>query len=89
MIYIRMEMWPHGDKGKAYLLGEGMIANVGGDDERGDYDVRLLKSERYAKTPGVWKRGKVMQFPRLRLGPWDLLLRALRACIADRNPEPQ
>ena len=33
----------------------------------------------------TWKIGTVKDFPRLRLGPWDLLLRALVATVAGRN----
>lgn len=86
MIVIKVEMWPLGDESKAYEIGRGVIANDGtGTDERGNYDVRLLKSDVYAKRPGVWKKGRVEGFPRRVLGPWDLLFRALRACVADRN----
>jgi len=85
MIYIRIEMWPKGDKTKARLLGEGQIANVGGTAANGNYTVKLLKSPEYAKTSGTWKSGHVEGFPRVRLGPWDLLLRALQSCVGDRN----
>lgn len=86
MLRILIEMWPHGDESKRYTLGEGFIANVGGSHSTGNYDVRLMKSPVYAKTTGVWKKGTVEGFPRLRLGPWDLLLRALRSTVGDRNP---
>lgn len=33
----------------------------------------------------TWKKGRVEGFPRLRLGPWDLLFRALGSLISDRN----
>lgn len=87
MIYVRVEMWPGGDKGKARLLGEATIANVGGSEAVGDYRVELMKSPEYARTPGVWSRGRVEGFPRKskQLGPWDLLYRALRATVGSRN----
>jgi hypothetical protein len=100
MLYIRIELWPHGNKERARLLGEATIANVTRSriaagqrgptfDPRtqGDYEVRLMKSDEYASKPGVWKAGAVFDFPRKRLGPWDLLFRALRAAIGQRNPE--
>jgi hypothetical protein len=90
MIYIRVEMWPGGFKKRARLLGEATIANVGGERSQCDYEVKLLKSPEYAR-PGnvgsVWKGGIVRHFPRQRLGPWDLLLRALLATVAYRNRE--
>lgn len=92
MLVIRIELWPKGDESRAREIGRGLIANVGGTDQVGDYEVRLLKSAEYAKSydprrPGVWRRGTVAGFPRLRLGPWDLLLRALVAACGARSPE--
>jgi hypothetical protein len=87
MLVVRIEMWPQGDASRAYGLGVVEIANMGGSDTRGDYSVRLLKSTRYARSPGTWKAGAVRGFPRTRLGPYDLLLRCLAAVIGDRNPE--
>jgi hypothetical protein len=86
MIVIRLEMWPGGREENKYELGTGTITNVGtGTEERGQYRIQLLKCARYAKTAGVWKRGVVLNFPRQRLGPWDLLLRCLIACCGDRS----
>lgn len=90
MIYIRIEMWPGGFKERARLLGEGTITNTGGNPDRCDYELELKKSPEYAKPGNVgkpWKRGLVSNFPRLKLGPWDLLLRGLAAAIGDRNRE--
>lgn len=85
MIYIRIEMWPGGQKDRARVLGEGRISNIGGSSSSGNYDVKLLKSPEYAKSPGIWKRGLVEGFPRLKLGPWDLLFQALKATVGKRN----
>jgi len=82
MLVVKIEMWPKGDKTKARVLGEAEIANVGGTQEVGDYDVRLLKWGAGRRT---WKKGRVTGFPRLKLGPWDLLYRALAAIVAGRN----
>lgn len=43
MIYLRAEMWPRGDRSKAYLLAEATIENVGGTATQGNYDVRFSK----------------------------------------------
>lgn len=96
MVIVQILMAPKGDRANAYLMAEGTIANISQGAMRsadalvGDYDVRLMKAVRFQK-PGqpvpVWKRGRVMGFPRKRLGEWDLLLRALCACLFKRNPE--
>lgn len=87
MIYIRIEMWPGGDRANARVLGEATITNDGkGTEDAGNYNAVLFKSPEYAREPGVWKSGRVENFPRARLGPWDLLYRALRAMIGRRNP---
>lgn len=57
--------------------------------QSGDYSVNLLRSPEYAKPGNVgksWRKGKVEGFPRLKLGPWDLLLRALVSAVGKRNP---
>ena len=87
MLIVKIELHPS-TGGDARELGQVIIVNTGkGTMTKGDYDVQLLKSAEYAKSPGVWKRGKVRGFPRKMLGPYDLLYRALRACVADRNEE--
>jgi hypothetical protein len=85
-VVVKIEMWPGGDPDKKYDLGHVVICNVGGTDEFGDYDVALFKSATYARKAGKWRTGKVKRFRR-RLGPYDLLLRALIACIGGRSPE--
>ncbi|CAH1656977.1 conserved hypothetical protein [Hyphomicrobiales bacterium] len=87
MLVCNIEIWPGGNREKARDLGVVEIANIGGTAESGDYAVKLSKSPEYAQRPGNWKRGAVTGFPRLRLGPYDLLLRALAAAIGDRNPD--
>ena len=86
MLVCKLEMWPGGAESKARELGRVMIANVGGTQSVGTYEVQIPKSAEYAKRPGIWRRGRVNGFPRLRLGPIDLLLRALIACVGERSP---
>lgn len=82
MIYVRMELWPSSQKDKAKLLGEAYIANTGeGNTDVGEYQVELMKSPAYSKKPGIWKRGFVKGFKRLKYGPWDLLFLALIAAL--------
>lgn len=101
MLVIRIELWPRGDHTRARSLGVATIANVGGTVKQGDYECRLFKSPEYSasaeKRPleqmltrptakETWRKGRVEGFSRLRLGPWDLLFRALGELISDRSP---
>ena len=82
VIVIRIELWPKGDEKLARTMGVGTIENIGtGSADRGNYRVRLSKFG----GKGTWKRGYVRDFPRTRLGPWDLLFRALSAIVGHRN----
>ena len=102
MLVIRLELWPRGDSTRARSLGVASITNVGGNRDVADYEVVLFKSPEYSKhaekrplpvmlthplTREIWKKGRVEAFPRLVLGPWDLLFRGLGALVAGRrNP---
>lgn len=87
MIRVLVEMIPHSNPDKRRVLGEAFIDNDGtGTNAECSYNMRLMKSPEYATRPGVWKKGRIERFPRLRLGPWDLLLRGLRAIVGYRNP---
>jgi hypothetical protein len=86
MLVIRIEEWPYGDESRKKDLGVAHIANdVSGTLSSGNYWFKLFKSPEYAKSPGIWKKGNVYNFPRKRLGPWDLLYRVLKEGVGDRN----
>ncbi len=86
MIRVTVQLCPGGDESNPRTLGVAYIHNEGtGSADIGNYGVRLMKSPEYAKSTGVWRKGGVRGFPRKRLGPWDLLFRALRATVGDRN----
>lgn len=90
MIVIKIELWPLGDKTKAQILGEIEITNDGaGTRDTGNYNVKLFKwnNKDRTKRGGIWRQGKVAGFPRKRLGPYDLLLRALLALVGKRNEQ--
>jgi hypothetical protein len=88
MIRVTIELLPHGYESKKRTIGMVEIANDGsGTWEDGNYNVRLTKEPPVAKRQGTWKKGRVEGFPRLVLGPYDLLYRALRACVGSRNKE--
>lgn len=83
------------------LLGVGVISNVGGDAERGDYSVWLSKMQ--PRERQAWKQGgikltdeevqhffdtDVQNFDREKRGCWDLIYIALRQLVGSRNPAP-
>ncbi len=84
-----------------YTLGTVVIINTGGGTpELGNYDayvckcaeeLRLTEHEgiSYVLTRmderGAWKKGTIDNFPRLKLGPYDLLYRVLKSVIGWRN----
>lgn len=102
MLVVRIELWPRGDAARARSLGVASIVNVGdGTHAIGNYDVTLFKAPEYSKQAEtrplqqmlihplareIWKKGRIEGFPRQRLGPWDLLFRALGALTFKRNP---
>lgn len=80
MIRVTIELIPYG-VGKSKHLGTIDIANDGtGTKTKADYIVRG-----YNKAGAKWKTGKVLDFPRKKLLVFDLLYRALKDLIGDRN----
>lgn len=68
--------------GKTKTLATGKIVNTGaGTPTQGEYRVELRDA-----AGRTWKQGTVRGFPRKRLLAWDLLYRALRNLLANRNP---
>jgi len=89
-VVVNIEMWPGGDPEKKYSLGHIVICLIAvrDGDTIGDYDAALFKSATYARKGGKWRTAKVRNFPRQgpgRLGPYDLVLRALAGAIGDRS----
>lgn len=88
MIRVTIEMLPGGQENhpRRREIGRIEISNdVTGSLSTGNYNVKLLKSKEYSSAPGVWRRGRVEGFDRVKLGPYDLLYQALKACVAGRN----
>lgn len=85
MLRITIELVPHGDESRKRAIGYAEIRNDGtGDRQTGNYGVRLSQ---WGRPGSTWKRGVVTGFPRLKLGPWDLLYLALDACVGGRNKQ--
>lgn len=89
------------DHPRRKTIGVVEIANVGGSHEVGSYKVVLKKTAPFSKASNAtWRKalvvgttedeeaviGDVEGFECTRLGPYDLLFRALRACVGVRNP---
>jgi hypothetical protein len=92
MLYIRVELWPHGDKEQSRLLCEGRIHNVGGTTTMGEYKAQFSRKgaeiKDVAREPEdslKWlKNVRVSKFPRQRLLAWDLLLWSLAEAFGFR-----
>lgn len=81
MIRVIVELWPHGDPSKKKRLGVMTITNDGkGTSKKGGYDALAM-----GKTQRWFRRSRVEDFPRQRLVAWDLVYRALRGMVGDRN----
>lgn len=96
MIVVKIEMWPRGDESRAVEFARAVITNqvdktlaTGG--ARGDYDVELKGGVYGRENPlkGVWKRGKVVGFDRMKRGVWDLLYQALANTVGGRSALPR
>ena len=101
MLRCTIELIPGGDEKhpRRSVIGVVEIGNVSGSSTRGDYIVVLKKSAPFSISNGHWRKafmdkaadddeimaGEVKGFERRRLGPYDLMFRALKACIGARN----
>lgn len=83
MLVIKIELWPAGgDARRVVSKGYATIVNDGsGTLTAGNYKVAISQVD--GDRP--WKEGQVKGFPRKRLGAWDLLYRALREVVGERN----
>lgn len=92
MLRVTIELLPEGMELGKQVLGVVEIANDVAETIRtqgvyGNYNVTLYKWNKAKDGKGgVWKRGRVVRFPRKVLGSYDLLYRALRDTVGSRNP---
>lgn len=88
MIRVTVELVSAINPARSKVLGVAVISNDGEKTAvkpaRGNYNFAL--SMRAPFTNRVWKSGSIEEFPRKRLGGWDLLYRVLRAAVGERNP---
>lgn len=89
------------DHPRREVIGVIEIANVGGTASTGHYRFVLMKKLGRKIKDAVWRQalagkldsdavdevvvGDLAGFPRLRLGPYDLIYRALKACGMDER----
>jgi hypothetical protein len=66
---------PQKDLGTAVIIND--LSSAG--PETGNYEILLYDGKK------LWKRCKVKDFPRQKLKAWDLLYRALKEMVGDRN----
>ncbi len=52
MIYIRVEMWPKGDRKRARTLAEATVENLGGTKSRANYLARISKRSGFRVPKG-------------------------------------
>jgi len=84
MLVIQIQMWPKGDKSKAYSLGTLTVALskvlTKNFSNRG-YDWAITKKG----DRQTWKTGEITGHnPRTR-AQWDLVYRILKQAVGDRN----
>ena len=94
MIYVKIEIWPGGNRARARCLQEALIYNKGGTRSMGEYTYLFSKVGGFkaetrdmqsASVKNILRSGEVKGFPRLRLYAHDLLLRALALAFGARN----
>ena len=93
MIYIRIELWPRGDRSRKRLLHEAVIANDGtGDMSTADYHASLSKrggfkcdDDRLARfdLKNVLRTAEVTGFKRKQESAWLLIKRVLGDAFKD------
>ncbi len=95
MIYMRLELWPGGNRSRMRILSEGLIHLTGAGGASGSYEWLFSKvggfkasdiELRTVQVKNVLRRGELHGFPRRRLYGHDLLLRALKLAFGERNP---
>jgi hypothetical protein len=81
MVYVRIELWPRGDKKKAKLLGQAFIANdATGTSTRGNYKAIMTD-----KRNRPFRAAIVKNFPRKVKNSFDLLKLILTASTSLRS----
>jgi hypothetical protein len=81
MLRVTIELVPWGVESRAKVIATGIIANTAtGTPTSGDYRIELRDA-----AGRKWRSGHIEGFPRKRLLAWDLLYRALKKLVGNRN----
>lgn len=79
MLRITIELLPHGLEENKKILGIAEIINdLTGDEESGNYKVKIWNLNDKTGRLQLWKKGSVKNFLRQKLTVWHLLSRALQ-----------
>ncbi len=89
MIVIKIELWPKGDGLRCRELGRAYIANVGGTQKRGNYQVAVCRKGSTScpltgKTKAA-REGIVENYPRLSYNVWRLIIRSLLSAFPEET----
>lgn len=84
MLVIQIQMWPQGDRSRAYSLGTMSVALDPKESTptRRSYTWRITSF----KEKRTWKAGRIGGHTPKTRGPWDLVFRILRDVVGVRNP---
>jgi hypothetical protein len=94
MIVVKIELWPGGAENhpRKQEIGRMYIANVGGDIQRGDYQVAVCRRGSTAvpqpilpSGPMPTRSGEVRDYPRLAYNVWRLITRALKSAFPEER----
>ena len=81
MIYVKIELWPHGSPVNKKVIGIAVIANDGsGTDKRGNYSAVFM-----GKTRRSIRGITVRNFPRKSYTAWKLLYLALKQVFGEKK----
>lgn len=88
---IKIELWGAVSR-TTKEIGRMYIANVGGTDDLGDYDVAVCRrgttkcpSPVHSAGPSPTRVGQVLGYPRLRYNIWHLVVRALKSAFPEES----
>lgn len=84
MLVMQIQMWPGGDKTKAYPMGTITVAldeDLTVSDNFRGYQWRITTFN----GKKTWKKGTIEGHTPNSKGPWDLLFRVLRKAVGSRN----
>lgn len=87
MIRVTVELISANGRDRDRVLGVADICNIGGTETRGNYGVQIFKgwTKKLGKRQTLWKELEIKDFPRKKLGGWDLLYRILKQAVGERN----